>query len=65
MDALLTVVALLLPALMGSAFGIGWTPCIGPILAGILALAATQRPAGLATDFIDRVARLSLVERWI
>jgi cytochrome c-type biogenesis protein len=24
------------------AFGFGWTPCIGPILAGILAIAATQ-----------------------
>ena len=28
--------------LMGLAFACGWTPCIGPILAGILALAATQ-----------------------
>lgn len=28
--------------LMGLAFAFGWTPCIGPILAGILALAATQ-----------------------
>jgi len=28
--------------LMGFAFAFGWTPCIGPILAGILALAATQ-----------------------
>jgi cytochrome c-type biogenesis protein len=27
---------------MGLAFAFGWTPCIGPILAGILALAATQ-----------------------
>jgi cytochrome c-type biogenesis protein len=27
---------------MGLAFACGWTPCIGPILAGILALAATQ-----------------------
>jgi cytochrome c-type biogenesis protein len=26
----------------GFAFGFGWTPCIGPILAGILTLAATQ-----------------------
>lgn len=28
--------------LIGLAFALGWTPCIGPILAGILALAATQ-----------------------
>jgi cytochrome c-type biogenesis protein len=27
---------------IGMAFGFGWTPCIGPILAGILAIAATQ-----------------------
>ena len=28
--------------LMGMAFAFGWTPCIGPILAGILTLAAKQ-----------------------
>jgi cytochrome c-type biogenesis protein len=28
--------------LIGVAFAFGWTPCIGPILAGILAVAATQ-----------------------
>lgn len=27
---------------MGAAFAFGWTPCIGPILAGILGLAASQ-----------------------
>lgn len=32
--------------LMGLAFAFGWTPCIGPILAGILALAATQETVG-------------------
>ena len=31
---------------MGLAFACGWTPCIGPILAGILALAATQETVG-------------------
>ena len=31
--------------LMGLAFAFGWTPCIGPILASILALAATQETA--------------------
>lgn len=28
--------------LIGLAFAFGWTPCIGPILAGILAIAGTQ-----------------------
>lgn len=27
----------------GAAFGFGWTPCVGPILAGILALATVQQ----------------------
>ena len=29
--------------LIGMAFGFGWTPCIGPILGSILALAATEQ----------------------
>jgi len=29
-------------ALVGVAFGAGWTPCIGPILGGILTVAATR-----------------------
>ncbi|HEY6361334.1 MAG TPA: cytochrome c biogenesis protein CcdA [Vicinamibacterales bacterium] len=32
--------------LVGIAFAFGWTPCIGPILAGILAIAATQDTVG-------------------
>jgi cytochrome c-type biogenesis protein len=32
--------------LMGLAFACGWTPCIGPILASILALAATEGTVG-------------------
>jgi cytochrome c-type biogenesis protein len=28
--------------LIGIAFGLGWTPCVGPVLAGILALAASE-----------------------
>lgn len=36
--------------LTGAAFGLGWTPCIGPVLGSILGLAATEtsfRAAGL------------------
>ena len=32
--------------LVGIAFAFGWTPCIGPILAGILAIAAAQDTIG-------------------
>ena len=32
--------------LMGFAFAFGWTPCIGPILAGVLAVAATRETIG-------------------
>ncbi len=50
--------------LMGFAFAFGWTPCIGPILAAVLAMAATQETvlrgvallavysAGLAIPFL-------------
>lgn len=31
---------------VGLAFAFGWTPCIGPILAGILALAAAEETVG-------------------
>ena len=31
------------PILLGMAFGFGWTPCIGPILGSILALASTEQ----------------------
>jgi cytochrome c-type biogenesis protein len=32
--------------LVGMAFAFGWTPCLGPILAGILAMAAAQNTVG-------------------
>jgi len=60
--------------LVGMAFGAGWSPCIGPILGGILSLAATEADlgkglwllvaysAGLAVPFL--VAALA-VERFI
>ena len=33
---------LIFPTLVGAAFGFGWTPCIGPILGSILALASLE-----------------------
>ena len=39
-------VGLLGSVLVGMAFAFGWTPCIGPILAGILAYAGTQQTMG-------------------
>jgi cytochrome c-type biogenesis protein len=39
-------VGLLGAALVGTAFAFGWTPCLGPILAGILAVAATGDTVG-------------------
>jgi len=39
--------------LMGFAFALGWSPCIGPILAGILVLAAGQEVGrGMALLFV-------------
>jgi cytochrome c-type biogenesis protein len=35
--------------LMGGAFGIGWTPCVGAILGGILALASQSETLGRGT----------------
>jgi cytochrome c-type biogenesis protein len=31
------------PFILGIAFGLGWTPCIGPILASVLVLASSQK----------------------
>ena len=33
---------MIFPTIVGAAFGFGWTPCIGPILGSILALASTE-----------------------
>jgi cytochrome c-type biogenesis protein len=38
--------------LVGIAFAFGWTPCIGPILAGILAIAAAQDTIGKGVQLL-------------
>ena len=38
--------------LVGLAFGFGWTPCVGPILAAILALASSQESIGAGTTML-------------
>ncbi len=51
---------------MGAAFALGWTPCIGPVLAGILATAAmeTTVPRGAFLLFAYSVG-LTLPFLWI
>ena len=34
------------PPVMGMAFAFGWTPCIGPILGGVLTLSANESSVG-------------------
>ncbi len=34
------------PPVMGMAFAFGWSPCIGPVLAGVLTLASTEATIG-------------------
>ncbi len=38
--------------LVGLAFGFAWTPCVGPILAGILALAASEATLEKGVTFL-------------
>ncbi|PZA05976.1 MULTISPECIES: cytochrome c biogenesis CcdA family protein [unclassified Meiothermus] len=38
--------------LLGAALGLGWTPCIGPVLGGILTLTATGGGLGLLLAYI-------------
>ncbi|MCL1838768.1 MAG: cytochrome c biogenesis protein CcdA [Propionibacteriaceae bacterium] len=38
--------------LLGLAFGAGWTPCIGPILGGVLGLATTYDSLGIGIVFM-------------
>ena len=53
--------------LLGGAFGLGWTPCIGPVLGSILALAATgataARGAGLLAAYAAGLAVPFLASR--
>ncbi len=48
------------PLLMGMAFGAGWTPCIGPILAGILFTSSSSSGNGFQTVFLLVVYSLGL-----
>ena len=43
--------------LVGIAFAFGWTPCIGPILAGILAIAAAQETIGQGVQLLAVYSR--------
>jgi cytochrome c-type biogenesis protein len=63
-------------ALVGMAFAAGWTPCIGPVLGGILGLAATSQDvtrgmlllgvysAGLAVPFLIAAVALESFLGW-
>ena len=69
-------VGFLSSVLAGMAFGAGWTPCIGPILGGILLYTSSQADfgkgvtlllaysAGLAIPFLIAAAALEQFLRW-
>ncbi len=40
------------PTVAGAAFGFGWTPCIGPVLTSILAIAATSGSASTGASLL-------------
>lgn len=62
---------------VGAAFAFGWTPCVGPILAGILALAGTRETvmqgiwllaaysAGLGIPFLAAALGVNQFLRWL
>ena len=63
-------------ALVGSAFAIGWTPCVGPILAGILSLTLNGSigqgavlmfaySLGLGLPFLLVGAFIGVAKRWL
>jgi cytochrome c-type biogenesis protein len=37
---------------LGAAFALGWTPCIGPVLAGLLTIAAGSRTAAVGAALL-------------
>jgi cytochrome c-type biogenesis protein len=43
-------------ALVGLAFGVGWTPCVGPVLAGVLTLASSGGDAGRGAGLLGAYA---------
>ena len=48
-----TPAGLLGAGLVGVAFAFGWTPCLGPILAGILAIAGSQETVGQGVQLLS------------